>query len=46
VSYFDQFGIAETFSQALGRKVDIVEKGLLKEFAECTAKKDLVRIHG
>jgi predicted nucleotidyltransferase len=46
VSYFDQFGIAETFSQALGRKVDIVEKGMLKEFAERTAKKDLVRIHG
>ncbi len=46
VSYFDQFGIAEVFTQALGRKVDIVEKGYLKDFAARTAEKDMTLIHG
>lgn len=46
VSYFDQFGIAEALTQALGRKVDIVEKGMLKDFAARTAEKDMVLIHG
>lgn len=46
VSYFDQFGIAEALAQALGRKVDIVEKGYLKDFAARTAEKDMTLIHG
>jgi predicted nucleotidyltransferase len=46
VSYFDQFGIAEVLAQALGRKVDIVEMGMLKDFAARTAEKDMILIHG
>ncbi len=46
VSYLDQFGIAEALTQVLGRKVEIVEKGLLKDFAERTARKDMILIHG
>ena len=46
VSYFDQFGIAEVLADALGRKVDVVEKGMLKDFAARTAEKDMTLIHG
>lgn len=46
ISLFDLLGIAHDLSEALGRKVDLVEKGMLKEFAAHTAEKDMVRIHG
>ena len=46
VSLFDLIGMAEEFSVAIGRKVDLVEKGQLKDFAERTARKDMTLIHG
>jgi len=46
VSLFDLIGIAHDLSEALGRNVDLVEKGALKDFAERTARKDMTLIHG
>ncbi|MBU3742403.1 MAG: helix-turn-helix domain-containing protein [Candidatus Kapabacteria bacterium] len=45
VSYIDQFAIAETLQQALGIKVDIVERGMLQDFAEASARNDLKLIY-
>jgi predicted nucleotidyltransferase len=46
VSYLDQFAIADSLQASLGRKVDIVERGMLKDFAEKTAIKDMKLISG
>lgn len=46
VSYLDQFAIADSLRTSLGRKVDIVERGVLKDFAEKTAIKDMKLIYG
>ncbi len=46
ISLFDLMGIAYDLSEALGRKVDLVEKGMIQEFAAGSAEKDMVPIHG
>lgn len=46
LSFFDTMGIQEHLSEALGRKVDMVEKGMLKDFAARTAERDMIPIHG
>jgi predicted nucleotidyltransferase len=45
VSYIDQFAIAASLQQTLGFKVDIVERGMLKDFAEASARNDLKLIY-
>jgi hypothetical protein len=54
VNFFDDkkvslFGIAEIcylLEQQTNRKIDLVEKGFLHEFAWRTAEKDLIKIYG
>jgi predicted nucleotidyltransferase len=46
ISLFDVMGIAHDLSEAIGRKVDLVEKGMLKDFAATSAEHDMIRIHG
>lgn len=45
-SMFDLIDIAHSLEQRLKRKIDLVEKGQLKEFALKTASKDLIKIYG
>jgi predicted nucleotidyltransferase len=45
-SMFDLIDIAHLIEQKINRKVDLVEKGFLKDFALKTAEKDLIQIYG
>jgi predicted nucleotidyltransferase len=45
-SMFDLLDISYKIEQQIHRKVDLVEKGTLKDFALKTAKKDLLKIYG
>ncbi len=45
-SLFDLQDIAFILENAINRKVDLVEKGYLKDFALKTAAKDLIKIYG
>jgi predicted nucleotidyltransferase len=45
-SFFDLLDIAYLIEKQIKRKVDIVEKGCLKDFALLTAQKDLLKIYG
>lgn len=45
-SMFDLLDIAFIIEKKINRKVDIVEKGYLKDFAMKTAANDLVKIYG
>jgi predicted nucleotidyltransferase len=45
-SLFDLIEIAHAIEQKINRKVDLVEKGNVKDFAAHTAAKDLIRIYG
>lgn len=45
-SLFDLMDIAHAIEQKIHRKVDLVEKGYLKDFARATAEKDLLKIYG
>ncbi len=45
-SMFDLVDIACTIEKEINRKVDLVEKGYLKDFALHTASNDLVKIYG
>ena len=43
---FDLMDIAYLIEQAIKRKVDLVEKGYLKDFAAETANNDFIKIYG
>ena len=45
-SMFDLMDIAYIIEQAINRKVDLVEKGYLKDFAAETANNDFIKIYG
>jgi predicted nucleotidyltransferase len=45
-SFFDLADIAHRIEQKINRKVDLVEKGSLKNFALDTAKNDWIKIYG
>ena len=45
-SMFDLMDIAFLIEQAINRKVDLVEKGYLKDFAAETASNDFIKIYG
>jgi predicted nucleotidyltransferase len=45
-SFFDLADIAYRIEQKINRKVDLVEKGCLKNFALDTAKNDWIKIYG
>jgi predicted nucleotidyltransferase len=45
-SMFDLLDIAHIIEQKIKRKVDLVEKGCLKDFAMKTAANDLIKIYG
>lgn len=45
-SLFDLMDIAHSIEQKINRKVDLVEKGYLKDFALTTAERDLIKIYG
>lgn len=45
-SFFDLLDVAYSIERKIKRKVDLVEKGCLKTFAENTAKKDRIKIYG
>jgi predicted nucleotidyltransferase len=45
-SFFDLADIAYRIEQKINRKVDLVEKGSLKNFALDTAKNDWIKIYG
>ena len=45
-SMFDLMDIAFLIEQAINRKVDLVEKGYLKDFAAETANNDFIKIYG
>ncbi len=45
-SMFDLLDIAHTIEQKISRKVDLVEKGYLKDFANQTVDNDLIKIYG
>ncbi len=45
-SMFDLLDITFLLENELGRKVDLVEKGFLSDFALQTATKDLIKIYG
>ncbi len=45
-SMFDLLDIAFIIETKINRKVDLVEKGYLKDFAMETASKDLIKIYG
>jgi predicted nucleotidyltransferase len=45
-SMFDLMDIAYLIEQAIKRKVDLVEKGYLKDFAAETANNDFIKIYG
>ena len=45
-SMFDLLDIAYIIEQKINRKVDLVEKGYLKDFAMKTATDDLIKIYG
>ena len=43
---FDLLDIAHILENKTNRKVDLVEKGYLKDFAMKTASNDLIKIYG
>ena len=43
---FDILDIAYLLENKINRKVDLVEKGYLKDFALQTATRDLIKIYG
>jgi predicted nucleotidyltransferase/plasmid maintenance system antidote protein VapI len=45
-SMFDLLDIAFILENKINRKVDLVEKGYLKDFAKKTASNDLIKIYG
>lgn len=45
-SMFDLIDIAHKIEVKLKRKIDLVEKGQLKDFAEESASEDMIRIYG
>lgn len=45
-SFFDLLDIAYLLEKQIHRKVDLVEKGYLKDFAANSAKNDMLRIYG
>ena len=45
-SLFDMLDISFLLEKRIKRKVDLVEKGCLKDFALATANNDLIRIYG
>ena len=45
-SMFDMLDISFLLENKIGRKVDLVEKGCLKDFALQTATNDLIKIYG
>ena len=45
-SFFDLADIAYRIEQKINRKVDLVEKGYLKNFAHDTAQNDWIKIYG
>lgn len=45
-SMFDLLDIAFIIENKINRKVDLVEKGYLKDFAMKTAANDLIKVHG
>jgi predicted nucleotidyltransferase len=45
-SMFDMLDISFLLENAIQRKVDLVEKGCLKDFALATATNDLIKIYG
>jgi predicted nucleotidyltransferase len=45
-SMFDLMDIAFLIEQSINRKVDLVEKGYLKDFAAETANNDFIKIYG
>lgn len=45
-SMFDLLDIAYRIEQKIKRKVDLVEKGYLEDFAAKTAAKDMIKIYG
>ena len=45
-SFFDLADIAYRIEQKINRKVDLVEKGYLKNFAQDTAQNDWIKIYG
>ena len=45
-SMFDLLDIAHILENKTNRKVDLVEKGYLKDFAMKTASNDLIKIYG
>lgn len=45
-SIFDLIDIAHKVEQKINRKVDLVERGQIKNFAINTAKQDLIKIYG
>jgi predicted nucleotidyltransferase len=45
-SMFDLLDIAYIIEQKINRKVDLVEKGYLRDFAMKTASGDLIKIYG
>jgi predicted nucleotidyltransferase/DNA-binding XRE family transcriptional regulator len=45
-SMFDMLDIAHSIEQKIKRKVDLVEKGYLKDFALRTAANDMIKIYG
>ena len=46
ISMFDLLDIAFLIEKSTKRKIDLVEKGYLKDFALNTATKDLIKIYG
>ncbi len=45
-SMFDLMDISHSIEQQIHKKVDMVEKGALKDFALTSAKKDFIKIYG
>ena len=45
-SMFDLMDIAYITEKAIKIKVDLVEKGYLKDFANSSAEKDMIKIYG
>jgi predicted nucleotidyltransferase/plasmid maintenance system antidote protein VapI len=45
-SMFDLLSISHTLEQQIQRKVDMIEKGTMKDFAMKTADKDMIKIYG
>ncbi len=45
-SMFDLLDLEHLLAQSIKRKVDIVEKGYLKDFSLATAENDMIKIYG